>query len=74
MKKNISNMTEYLDRSSKRLAGVIVENRHFEDLIRTYDRPDAFLYLDPPYYGTEKYYQAEFKPEDDERLAKTLKV
>ncbi|WP_050814131.1 DNA adenine methylase [Clostridium sp. BNL1100] len=33
----------------------------------------AFFYLDPPYYGTEKYYQAEFKPEDHETLAKTLK-
>lgn len=73
IKKNIANITEYLDRISKRLAGVVVENRDFEKLIKTYDRPEAFFYLDPPYYGTEKYYQAEFKPEDHERLAKTLK-
>ncbi len=29
----------------------------FEKLIQTYDGPDAFFYCDPPYFGTEHYYQ-----------------
>lgn len=36
--------------------GVIIENKNYEDLIIQYDREDTFLYLDPPYVGTEKNY------------------
>lgn len=32
-----------------RLQGVLLENQDFERLIRTYDRPDALFYVDPPY-------------------------
>lgn len=73
IKKNIENMSEYLSRINERLAGVIIENKDFECLIKIYDRPDAFLYLDPPYYGTEKYYQAHFSHDDHERLCSVLK-
>lgn len=73
VKKNIENMREYLERIEGRLSGVVIENKDFEDLINVYDRPDAFLYLDPPYYGTEKYYQAQFSTEDHVRLGNTLK-
>ncbi|WP_242835723.1 DNA adenine methylase [Ruminiclostridium josui] len=31
------------------------------------------LYLDPPYYGTEKYYQAQIAQEDHGRLCRVLK-
>lgn len=37
-----------------------------------YDIPNALLYLDPPYYGTEKYYQAQFAKDDHIRLCKVL--
>ena len=40
-----------------RMANVIVENQDFETLIRHYDRPDAFFYLDPPYYSTEDIFE-----------------
>ena len=36
--------------------GVIIENKDYEELITQYDREDTFLYLDPPYVGTEKNY------------------
>jgi len=68
VKKNIEVMMEYLSRIEGRLSGVIIENKDFEDLIKVYDKPDAFIYLDPPYYGTEKYYQAQFAAEDHIRL------
>ncbi len=73
VKKNINSMIEYLEKIEERLSGVIIENKDFEDLIGVYDRADAFLYLDPPYYGTEKYYQAQFSTEDHIRLCKVLK-
>ena len=55
-----------------RMANVVVENQDFEALIRHYDRPDAFFYLDPPYYSTEDMYEAGFGNEDHIRLRDIL--
>lgn len=55
-----------------RMANVVVENQDFETLIRHYDRPDAFFYLDPPYYSTEDMYEAGFGSEDHIRLRDIL--
>ncbi len=41
----------------RRLAKVVVEHRDFEKLLRQYDRPVSFFYLDPPYHDAEKVYQ-----------------
>lgn len=56
-----------------RLANVVVENQDFEKLIRHYDRPDSFFYLDPPYYATEDMYDVSFNWSDHVRLCETLK-
>jgi DNA adenine methylase len=57
----------------QRLQKVVVENKDFEPLIRQYDRPDAFFYLDPPYYNTEDYYEnVGFATKDHQRLAEAL--
>jgi len=57
----------------ERLQKVVVENKDFEQLIRQYDRPDAFFYVDPPYYMTEGYYEdVNFTVDDHRRLADTL--
>lgn len=73
IKKNVQNAVQYLTDIEKRLSSVVIENKDFEDLIMLYDRPDALIYLDPPYYGTEKYYQAQFITEDHIRLNYLLK-
>ena len=39
----------------RRLQGVAVEHKDFRDLIRLYDGPDAFFFLDPPYLETTGY-------------------
>ncbi len=70
VKKNIRVMSEYLQRIQTRLEDVVVENRDFENLIKIYDRKDAVIYMDPPYYGTERYYQVQFSQQDHERLRK----
>ena len=56
----------------ERLRKVIIEHLDFEQLIHTYDRPGALFYCDPPYMGTERYYQHPFAREDHERLARVL--
>lgn len=71
-KKNLANAIEYLPLIQKRLQGVVIENKDFENLIRVYDRPGALFYLDPPYHGTEKYYEGSFTEADHERLKAVL--
>lgn len=71
-KKNINNMIEYLDAIQQRLSTVVIENRDFEELLKVYDKSHALIYLDPPYYGTEKYYSQQFSLEDHLRLHKCL--
>ena len=57
----------------ERMANVVVENQDFETLIKHYDRPDTFFYLDPPYFSTEDMYEVGFGWEDHVRLRDTLK-
>jgi len=58
-------------RAHKRLDGVIVENRDFEDIIKRYDRDYSVFFCDPPYFQTAAYKDA-FTWADHQRLAKAL--
>lgn len=49
-----------------------VEQMDCEDLIRKYDSPDTFFYVDPPYYNMEFYYSQDFPREKHASLAETL--
>ena len=56
-----------------RLAGVVVEQLPYADLIRRYDGPDVLFYLDPPYWGCEDDYGVgTFERADFMRLADQL--
>ena len=72
-KQNLDNAIYYLSEIKERLKNVVIENRDFEKLIKCYDRPKALFYLDPPYVGTEDYYESTFSKEDHQRLNKVLK-
>jgi len=72
-KKNLS--ADYLTEVEQRLnsgAGVVIEHKDFENLIKVYDRSNALFYCDPPYHTTEKYYNAVFTDADHVRLKQCL--
>lgn len=68
----LTNKIDYLSEIQKRLSNVIIENRDFENIIKTYDRENSLFYLDPPYYKAEKYYSSSFGESDHVRLHNTL--
>lgn len=50
-----------------------VENLDFQVVIEKYDSPSTYIYLDPPYWKTENYYNNhDFDRDDHERLANVL--
>ncbi len=60
---------------TKRLNKVVIENKDFGEIIRLYDRKTTLFYLDPPYYGTESYYNSNkvyFTKDDHIRLKNIL--
>jgi len=52
---NLLRIEENLSAAHLRLAAVTVENLHWLDCARRYDRAHSFVYMDPPYWETEGY-------------------
>ncbi len=73
--RGLVNTIDRLAEIQKRLNGVVIENKDFENLLKVYDKPDTLFYLDPPYHETEKYYKngTEFTETDHIRLHNCLK-
>lgn len=69
---DVTKLEPLLSEIHDRLAGVVIEQLPYQDVIRRYDGPDVLFYLDPPYVGCEDDYGDGFKPEDFERLAEQL--
>lgn len=66
---------EIMIQAAERLKGVQIENLQAIELIKRYDTPDVFLYIDPPYlHGTRKNYLYKYEMEDieHEELLKEL--
>ncbi len=70
---NLLRIEEDLSAAHLRLSRVYIENLHYEDIIKRFDKPHTFFYLDPPYYKHENDYgKGIFKREDFLRLAGIL--
>lgn len=69
--KGTYNVIQRLPEYRERLKNVVIEHLDFERLIRTYDRPGAVFYVDPPYVCQKNYYNVDFT-EDDHRRLKTV--
>ena len=70
---DITRLATMLEDVHERLAGVTIERLPWSDFIRRYDRAEALIYLDPPYWGNETDYGAGmFAREDFARMAGQL--
>jgi len=70
---NLLRLEEDLSAAHLRLYDVFVENLNYFELIKRYDRPHSFFYIDPPYWGCEDDYGKNiFSRDDFERLAAQL--
>ena len=67
---NLSNwyhLPEWIEEIAERLRNIQIEHKPALDLIREFDSPDSFFYLDPPYLlntRSAKQYQHEMTEED----------
>lgn len=62
---DITKLTETLEDLHQRLAGVVIENLDWRDILARYDRPDTLFYLDPPYWDCENDYGRGLFSQDD---------
>lgn len=61
-----------LAQNHDRLKHVNFECLPWQDILKRYDRKTTFFYLDPPYYGKEKYYGTGFTRDQFGELASVL--
>lgn len=67
------NSLRKLARIGEIFRNVMIENLHYQDLIRVHGRQsDVVLFIDPPYLGTEGYYSRSFSAGDHTFLAGQL--
>jgi DNA adenine methylase len=59
----LHNKIDELERFTERLLGVYIENKDFPYILDRWDSPRTVFYLDPPYFGTEGYYDSGLFPE-----------
>jgi DNA adenine methylase len=66
------NLPELIENTHKRLEKVQIECLPYEEILRRYDRPQTFFYLDPPYWD-RKLYKFNFTEEDFAKLEEHLR-
>lgn len=79
MSKSCSDFLSMIDKLPEvhnRLSSVIIEHKDIMELIEKYDRPNVFMYLDPPYVHSTRSsgqtYEVEMTDDQHENLCKRL--
>jgi DNA adenine methylase len=70
---NPAALPDLITRTHERLLRVQLECLPYQDILRKYDRPYTFFYLDPPYFN-KPYYKFNFTEQDYIELAARLKA
>jgi DNA adenine methylase len=70
---NPEKLPEIIHNTHRRLARVQIEELPYDKIIRNFDRPSTFFFLDPPYFG-KKLYHYNFETKDFEHLAEVLRT
>lgn len=71
--KYVNKLDVYSEDIVKRLSKVVIENKSYDELIKMTDRETTLFYLDPPYFGAEKFYEGGFGEAEHEKLCDILK-
>lgn len=67
------NKVDNLDKIFHRLRNVVFFNRDYKDILDIItDKENVMIYVDPPYFGKEKYYKIDFTENDHVDLANRL--
>jgi DNA adenine methylase len=69
---NPEKIPDLIARTHERLLHVQLECLPYQDVLRKFDRPFTFFYLDPPYFN-KPYYKFNFEEEDYVQMANQLK-
>jgi DNA adenine methylase len=69
---NLLRIEEELSAVHLRLSRVYIENIHYDQFIRRFDKIQTFFYIDPPYYGCENDYGKGIFKRDDFRLLRDI--
>lgn len=69
---NPKSLPTLIRRTHERLLNVQLECLPYQDILRKYDRPFTFFYLDPPYWG-RPYYKFNMNEKDYVEMAEHLK-
>ena len=71
--RSYQNALNSLEDVAERLQGITIECLPYQEVIRRYDSPSTFFYIDPPYLESEHYYGNGFTIADHNELAAILR-
>jgi DNA adenine methylase len=70
---DVTKLAGVLEAIHDRLAGVVIENLPWREVLARWDTPETLFYCDPPYHGSEHYYgRGLFQESDFAALASAL--
>lgn len=63
-----------IERAQARIKNIAVHNKDYQDILKEYDGPETFFYMDPPYPGKFNLFDFGFSDEEFRKAIKGLKA